>query len=249
MRVNTLVYVLLLFTALPSCSTFTGDTTSQDAQPSPDANQSLALKKKIMVLPFLNRTAYGGDELGQKVAGLIVDAMGQCEDCIYVSPDDIEGHEAFSTAGSFYNYKTIFAKARANGLSGVVLGTIDTLSMSETGDEIGIFRSRQFKATTLVRLSIFDTSSEREVVSKTLKGDLSEERIRLPGDRSPAEEETERGTAVVARALDDVLKHFDDYARRIAWEGRIAKVDLRHYYIDAGEETGIALGQLLKVFS
>ena len=40
---------------------------------------------------------------------------------------------------------------------------------------------------------------------------------------------------------------FTVQAKKIAWVGRIAKIDLHRYYINAGEETGLSVGQLLKV--
>jgi len=252
MKISFLLLMVFPWVLLSSCAAWHEIFNPDEPPPAPPSatasEASQGPKKRILVLKFLNKTPLGADLLSNEVDALVRSAVQKCPECVVVSENELDGHENFSENAAYYNYKTIFQKARAYGISAVVLGTIDDLTIEEKGDEIGIFRTRFYTARAIIKFRLYDAATERELVTKVLTGMVNEERTRFPGERAPGSEDAERGKLAIAKALEPVLAQFPEYSHKIAWEGRIAKIDLHRYYINAGEETGITLGQLLKVF-
>src|SRR4051794_34044134 len=55
-----------------------------------------ALKKRILVLHFLNKTPYGGKTLVQGVDALVRAAVSKCSECIVVKEEEVQGAESFA---------------------------------------------------------------------------------------------------------------------------------------------------------
>lgn len=209
-----------------------------------------ALKKRILVLPFLNKTPFGGKELSAHASGEVKSEIGKVTDQYIIVPEEeIDGVEDFVTSANQYNYKRIFERARAHGIAAIVTGVIEDLGIQEKGDEVGLFQTRYHTVNAQVRLNLFDAGSERTLMSKTNSSEVTEEHTRFfSSNRNPDSYDSSRGSGAVSRALEKMYSHFMAQAKKIAWVGRIAKIDLHRYYINAGEMSGISRDQLLKVF-
>jgi hypothetical protein len=209
----------------------------------------LTVRKKILILPFLNQTPYKTEILIPHVTTELENAILRVPDLVPVRADSLDDSDTFVTDGAEYNYRVMFARARALGFAAVIGGSIDDIMLENHGDSVGLFRTQEFTATANVKLNLWDTSTEKPLIDKTVSEQVIEERsLFFWGQASPENEDTERGKVAVTKALEKCLGNFADTARRIAWAGRIAKADVRRYYINAGEASGISLGQLLKVF-
>ncbi len=231
-----------------SCSLFrpnADDTAATAVQAQADA-ASAVVKKKILVLKFLNHSAYGGEELAAKATADTRNAVLAVTDTVLVpegeGPPD-EGPDALD-----YNRKSVEEWARAHGVAGIVLGAIEDLQIQESGEDVGLFRARYHTVNATVRVQLIEVGSDRELMSEQSSAEVMEEHTEFLGGRSPESYDAERGKGAVSKALTRSLASLPAQVRKIAWVGRIAKVDLHRYYINAGEESGLTLGQLLKVY-
>ncbi len=207
------------------------------------------LKKKILLLKFLNRSPYTNPELIEQAYSDIRSVARRTPDVVLIEETALEGNPSVTFDGLTYDLKTIYDRSRALGISGVILGAIEDLQVEKEGEESGLFRTSQYQVTAQVRFQLMDTSSEREVAGQLSTGKVSESHTFLFGRREVDTTELTKGTEAVSKALEQPLANFSSSIRRLGWVGRVAKIELHRYYINAGEETGLTKGQLLKVFA
>lgn len=220
--------------------------------PLPELNQDGAIKKKILVLPFQNRSLIGGTEIGEQTAFEIQDQLLKMPEYVPLSKEELPNAadgEALTNEFGEYRLKNIFEKCRANGISAFVTGSIEDLIIQEEGDEVGLLRTRAHTVSAALKFHVYDVASERLLLSRTAQAETTDETTRLFGKRTPDNYDARRSLAAVKKALEKPLSLMPDYAKRINWVGRIAKVDLHRYYINAGEATGLLKGQLLRVYA
>ena len=219
-------------------ATITSETTSEpkDIKVEP----ALKPKKRILVLGFINKSFYGGKELGQHAANDIKDMLSKTLDFYPVPEEELEGYEGFVTSSNTFNYRTIFASARSHGIAALVTGVIEDLQIQERGDEIGLLQTRYHTVTANLKYQVYETATEKLLLAKASNAQITEEHTRLFGHRSPDSYDSNRGLGAVSTALEKTYPQLLIQAKKIAWVGRIAKTDLQHYYINGGELSGIS---------
>lgn len=214
----------------------------------PNPLEGRPMKKRLFVLQFLNKSRHGGDELSLHARDIVYNSLLGAQEFQLVPQQEVDGSEKFINDLGEYDFREIYDKLRAHNVSGVLGGAIDDVVIRETGDETGIFRSRTFAVVATLRLKLYDASTERELLSRLTSADVTEERTEFFNTRKISNYDPERGKVAVRKALEKVINVIPAYAKKIAWTGRIAKIDMHRYYITAGEMSGISKSQLLKVF-
>lgn len=220
-----------------------------DPAPAPEiAEANAPPKRRILVLTFLNRTPYQEEQLTPAVHEAIKRSVGSSSQVVLV-PDAELGDKLPRIAESTeYDLPAVFRLARNHGIAGVLGGAIEDVTVSEGGDEVGLFRSKQYAVRATVQMRLYDTRSEIEIFDKTESAEVTEELTTLFGSRGPSAADPERVKGAVAKASEKLASELPPYLKRVEWVGRIAKIDLHRFYINAGELSGIRMGQLLKVY-
>jgi hypothetical protein len=224
------------------------DTQAALAVPKEDPNSLAVVKKRLLIANFLNRSRNGGPELAKLATERVKNSLTAVKDLTVIKQDELDLDDTFVNEVGEYDLKTIFQAAREHNMSGVLLGTIKDVSANQQADDVGLFRMRELKVVATVKLELYDTTTERQVFTKTDSADVTEEHTDYFNERNLASYDTERGKLAVAKAVDKSGADLYLYAGKLGWTGRIAKVDLRRFYINAGEMTGLSRGQLLKVY-
>ncbi len=205
-------------------------------------------KKKILVLKFANYSGLGGTELADHAALSVKDKINSFAEYSFIDEEALEDHESFYGAKGRIDYKRVFELARSQGVSAIVSGSIEKVEIKERGDEVGLFRTKYQTVTATVKFMLHDAGNEKLLLSKTADAQVTEEHTRFLSSKTEEAYEADRGKTAVDNALNKIYPAFASHARKIAWMGRIAKIDLHRYYINAGEQSGLQKGQLLKVF-
>ncbi|MBI4403546.1 MAG: hypothetical protein HY537_05265 [Deltaproteobacteria bacterium] len=207
-----------------------------------------ALKKRVLVIPFINKSGLGGEELSESATAHTKELVSNTEDLLLVPNEDIEGHESFISEDKKHDLGNILSKAKSYGIAGVITGAIEELGIRERGEEVGFFRTRYHTVAATVQLALYDVASEKDLINKKTTAEITEEHTQFFSGSSSDRYDAARGKTAVTKAIDKVLVGLASYAKRMAWAGRIAKVDWHRYYINVGEKTGISRGQLLGVY-
>jgi hypothetical protein len=241
----------LLFVAVNFCSCSLFET-QPDAPPEIAANKEKKendnFRKRVVLVRFINRSDVGGQDLADYATSIVRDKIEKIPDFILVPEAELENKEAIFSDKQSSQFKDMIAQASENGISAVISGSIDEISMEDSGDPIGIFRNRKFKTIASIKVEVYDVGGSRPLLSKIVASDTVDEKWDFMIDRSANNFTEEREKVAVENALEKVFANFGGYAHRIDWTGRIAKKDVDRFYINGGELTGITKGQLLQVF-
>lgn len=215
-----------------------------------EINESLknSVKKKIVVLNFYNKTQYGGKALGEYAASTVQDMVAKIPDFVVMTQDELNPDELINFEDGKYNMKQVFERARARGVSAIVTGIIEDVRIEERGDEVGLFRTRYNSVQAKVKFQLHDATNEKLLLSKDSTAEALEEHTRFLASRTVETYDANRAEGAVSKAIDRVVPLFSQYAKRISWVGKIVKIEMNRFFINAGEPTGINQGQLLKVF-
>ncbi len=236
---------------LAGCNTLaslTDDSTTATSAPvAQEESPQTLLKKRVLVLPFLNRSDVQEEALSRAALTQIEQAVTNTPDWILVKEAELEDPESLYSPGGEYQYKKVFEQAKRSAVAGVILGKIEEVTLTQAGDATGVLGARERSAVARIRFQLFDVSTEREVFTQTSSAEAKQERVAWLELRSPSSE-TEEGKEAVSRAVKKVLEKFPLITRKLAWMGRIARIDLNRYIVNGGEQTGIHLGQLLRVY-
>jgi hypothetical protein len=228
------------------------DTNPQVANPAPappvKREDLLNPKKRVLVVKAVNLSRYGGDELTSLATSMIKDALSKVDDFMVLPQEEVDGSEEFVNAFNEIQFSKIYEKCRQQGIAGVFTGTIQDLIIKETGDDVGLFRTRTYTVTATVKISLYDVATQREITTRIGAGELVEEHTDFFKTHTPGGYDSERGKIAVTKGYNKILANVQSFARKVAWTGRIAKTDINRYYINAGEMSGLLRGTLLKVY-
>src|ERR1700690_1389940 len=92
---------------LTSCAVVTPVDVKPFSQPAMHGtnDSSTLLKKKVLILDFLNHSSFSGREVRRQVAIDIESAVLRMPDLIPISEDVLDGHEDFAADENEYNYR------------------------------------------------------------------------------------------------------------------------------------------------
>ena len=205
------------------------------------------IKKRILLLGFKNQTPYQSPKVWAQIQERIEKLFEGLNDYVLVNQSDFWNTRSEWEVINDLDYGELYHRAKAMGIDGILTGTLMEAVESETGEEVGLFRSRQYQISVSMEIELLDVHSEKKVFSRLETAQVDEERTEFLG-RAPASYDASRIERAVDKTLDQALTHVPAHLRKIHWVGRIARIELHRFYINSGELSGIRLGQLLKVF-
>jgi TolB-like protein len=239
-------------TANRSSSSMPGD--GQGSKPPPpapaaqDTNaQSEMLKKRVLILPFENITEFPLEALQDAVQSELRSAVGQNSQLALVEPDSFAPPELQAPVRLGKPTDRQLELAHLLGANAVITGTLREIQVRQQADEIGILSSKRFEAKARVWLRVTDVVTQKELFGREFTATANEERVDSL-DRSISAQ-TELGKSAVLKALRGLATGIAQVSGKIAWTGRIARVDYQKFYINGGRKSGVFPGLLLKVYS
>ena len=246
------VMFFVVFTALSSCQ---GPLVRYRKRPSAKSQEQTlknfsGVRKKIILLEFFNESPYGGKNLGkvasvalrrnlERTGAFIIDKMGGKE----------FGNSKEVYAGGGLKLVQLARKAKNTGANFVIFGRISDARIRERTDNVGIIRETKSVAMATLEIRLFDVNASKEVFTQSLKGNIDDSSYLFFGknkkDRVAYRENLLRHSVeeAIAQASEPILKT----SNRLDWVGRVAKIIGNKVYINAGRESGIQLGDILRV--
>lgn len=242
-----------LLLALVSCSpgVIRRDMEGRRAAP-PQAQQFQSVKKKVALLSFFNESPYGGEDLGivateelrkelSRTGEFIVDPMAM----------KIFGSSKEVYAGGGVKLVQLSRRAKIEGVNLVVFGRVIEARVREKTDEIGFVRETKSFTEAKLEIRIFDVNSNKEIYTETLSGYADDQTYRFFAEDRENSMNQRRdllryGVRVAARKA---IPNMIEISRKLDWMGRIAKIVGTRIYVNAGRESGLQIGDVLKVLT
>ncbi|MFG1501563.1 hypothetical protein ABMA70_15250 [Halobacteriovorax sp. XZX-3] len=208
------------------------------------------VKKKVALLTFFNESPFGGQDLGviateelrrelQKTGQFIVDPMSAR---LFGSSKQV-----YSQGGSKLVQMT--RKAKGEGVNFVIFGRIIEARVREKSDEVGFVRSTKSYSEAKVEIRIYDVNSNKEIYTDTLDGYADDSSYRFfKSDRDSQTKYRQDLLRYVTKvSVRKSIPRILDTAQKLEWIGRVAKIIGNNIYINAGRDSGLNIGDVLKV--
>ncbi len=251
MRLKVGLSILLALTAT-SCSLFSrGKRPEGEVRDIPfQARSTNQLRKRIMVLPFLNSDVKRSQKVADVARMSVVRSIHRTGQFVIVRNSDFPKDLSKYVSNQEYDLESIAKIAAGMGVAAVLEGRVQEISVRKLGDPVGIFRNIKVGVQTTVRIRLFSTKNGKEVLNQDRSATEESSTVRIGDhdlDQIVLQEEPQLVDQVVTKAFAQMVPHIVRVVEKLSWEGRVALVSGEKIYINAGRLSGIQVGDLLKV--
>lgn len=240
-----MVFSLLFLVSLISCAAKV-----KEEAPSPKVILSKGPKKRIAIIDFENKTAYGRGRLGTAAADILTTELVKSNQFIIIERDKLSKlmeEQGLGMSGAL-DPRTATKTGKILGLNAIITGSISQFGIKTGGLDVGLYKKKQQTAETTVDLRVTDATTGQILFAESGEGTAvttTEEVLGLGGRQGY--DETLAGKALRAA----IIKYIDNILQSLTyseWNGRIAQVEGNTVYINAGQQTGLEVNDKLEVF-
>lgn len=206
-------------------------------------------KKRVYVLPFINLTPLGGDELGDSLQEDLLRELRTTGKAIVPEDLKVSAHSRDFFSENKVRVAALSREGKRLGVSMLIVGRIKKIVYRTKGDEVGLFRQKHYVAAVDLEMRMFDVNAQRELLFDEKSADSESSQMNIFGTENddPKNQRIElvrmalrNGARLLANSTGRALE-------KISWEGRIAKITSGRIYINAGRASGLNVGDILKV--
>ena len=208
-------------------------------------------KKKISVVEFENKTAYGQRRLGTAASDILLTELGKSQKFILIERaklDKVMEEQKLQTTGMI-DANTVAQMGKMLGLDAIVVGVVSQFGVKTGGSDYLLTQSKQQVAECTVDIRVIEVETGKILYIDSGKGVAKSSKGSFLGmGTKGGYDETLEGEslrAAIAKFVDNIVYQVN--AR--PWSCRVAEVDENNIYLDAGKESNLKLGTKLVVFN
>lgn len=210
------------------------------------------VKKKIALLPFFNESPFESEDLEVNATEeLRLELSRSGEFIIDPSSAKIFGSSKEIYVGGGMKLVQLTRQAKIAGINFVVFGRVIDARVREKSDEIGIVRQTKSYTESKVEVRVFDVNAGKEIYTETLQGYADDNSYRFFSTDREDHLAYRRDLLryAVRVAVRKSVPKIVDLASKLDWVGRVAKIIGTKVYLNAGRESGINIGDILKIIT
>ena len=219
---------------------------SFDARETKDA----PLRKRIMVLPFLNVTMGKSEQAGKVARETFLRQLHKTDEFVIVANSDFPKSTSAFIKGQEYDLEAMGKIAAAMGISAIIEGKILDVRAKRVGDEVGLVRKIRARMNARVQIRMVNTRNSSIVLNETREAEAEESTTRL-AERASSDRDLEDDPilieSVVTRAFQSTLQRIVNAVEKLSWEGRVALIKGERVYLNAGRLSGLQIGDILRI--
>lgn len=210
------------------------------------------VKKKIALLPFFNESPFESEDLEVNATEeLRMELSRSGEFIVDPSSAKLFGSSKEIYVGGGMKLVQLTRQAKIAGINFIVFGRVIDARVREKSDEIGIVRKTKSYTESKVEVRVFDVNAGKEIYTETLNGYADDSTYRFfSSDREDylAYRRDLLRYAVRVGVRKSIPKIIE-LASKLDWVGRVAKIIGTKVYLNAGRESGINIGDILKIIT
>ncbi len=210
------------------------------------------IRKKLALLPFFNESPVGQNDLAATATAEFRREIGK-SGAFLIDPT---GAEVFGTskevyAGGGVKLSEMARKGRLSGINLVVYGRITEARIRQKTDEIGFMRNTKSMSESIVEIKVFDISANKEIYSGRYDGNTEDKAMRFFVDDKQENMRLRRNLLrySVRVAVRKFIPKLMKLGQKLDWTGRVAKILGSKIYINSGRQSGLHVGDILKVIT
>lgn len=229
-------------------TTLTG--TAKQLPQTSDVTSYRGPKLRVGVVNFQNKTPSKVLGIGEAAADILGTILQKTDRFIVIPQQDIKSilDQQRLGATGVINPETAAEMGKVLGLNAIVTGAVTAYSEAEEGTEFIIGKSKKQIARVTVDYRIVDTTTGVQLMADSGAG-IYEKKVTTvlgAGGRTTYDPDLRDGALrdALTKAMVNMMKRLE--TRK--WAGRVAQVDGDSLYINAGQRSGLNVGDKLDVF-
>jgi hypothetical protein len=188
--------------------------------------------------------------LGQAASDILGTILQKTGRFIVVPQQDIDSVLAQQRMGAsgVINPDTAAKMGKVMGLNAIVTGAVTAYSEAEEGTEFIVGKSKKQIARVTVDYRIVDATTGVQIMADSGAGIYEKSVTRVLGAGSKASYDSDLRDGALRDALTKAMVNMMQQLGSRKWNGRIAQVSGSSLYINAGQRSGLNVGEKLDVF-
>ncbi|HUJ17347.1 MAG TPA: CsgG/HfaB family protein [Nitrospirota bacterium] len=224
--------------------------TSKELPQTSDVNEYRGPKLRVGVVNFQNKTPSKVLGIGEAAADILGTILQKTDRFIVIPQQDMDSILAQQRMGASgaINPDTAAQMGQVLGLNAIVTGAVTAYSEAEEGSDYLVAKSKKQIARVTVDYRIVDTTTGVQIMADSGAGIYSKSVSRVLGMGSKAGYDPDLRDGALRDALTKAMVNMMQKLGTRRWTGRIAQVDGDSLYINAGQKSGLNVGDKLKIF-
>ncbi len=229
-------------------TTLTG--TSKQLPQTSDVRQYKGPKLRVGVVNFQNKTPSKVLGIGEAAADILGTILQKTDRFIVIPQQDIQSildQQRLGSTGAI-NPETAAEMGKILGLNAIVTGSITAYSETEEGYDYLVSKGKKQIARVTVDYRIVDTTTGVQLMADSGAGIYEKKAGSVLGMGTKAAYDTDLRDGALRDALTKAMVNMMKRLEARKWSGRIAQVDGETLYINAGQRSGLNVGDKLDVY-
>lgn len=251
--VRNLFIILFSIQFITSCGSGVISRDGQGKRPRIEERKYFAgVKKKVALLPFFNESPFESEDLEVNATEELRNELSRTGEFIV----DPSSYKLFGTSKEIYvgggmKLVQLTRQAKIAGINFVIFGRVIDARVREKSDEIGIVRQTKSYTESKVEVRVFDVNAGKEIYTETLGGYADDSTYRFfASDREDyLSYRRDLLRYAVRVAVRKSVPKVVEMASKLDWVGRVAKIIGNKIYLNAGRDSGINIGDILKIIT
>lgn len=246
-------YYICLIIFLSSCATkplVVRDNFGYNYPRKSAASSYSPIRKKIGILTFHNEAPIGGEDLAIYTSEELRRTFAKTSDFVIdSSAESIFGTSKEVFSGGGMKLAQLTKKAKISGINLIIFGRILEARIRQKSDEVGLMRNTKSYAEVKLELRVYDVHSGKELMSDQADAMVDDAAFRFYLDRKEENQEYRRSLLRYAgqAAVRKFIPKVQELGSKLDWIGRVAKIIGSKIYINAGRDSGVNIGDIMKV--
>ena len=217
-------------------------------------SENSELKKRVAVLPFLDKKGTLPAEVLKNSRDAFVDSLNKTGEMIAVDPSVLKLDLNKYIKNNTYDLKAIARDSQSAGVSSLLEGRVVDMRFQNEDkskvDNSSSLKTRPVVFEVVVQARVLNIRSEQELFNMVKTVVLDDESSRIP-ENVTSETFFNRNTELTQLLIRDAFLDYSakliDSLKLITWEGRIAMLQGEKIYLNVGQISGVQVGDILKV--
>lgn len=208
-------------------------------------------KRRIGVVSFENKAPYAQGRIGDTATDIMLTELVKSGKFIVVERDKLDKilEEQKRGQSGVIDPNTAAQVGKVLGLNAIVTGSISQFGVKKEGKDFLVTQSKQQIVECTVDVRVVDAETGQVLLADSGKGIVRKAsgKVLGMGNQSKYDEtlEGEALRAAIVKFVDNIISQVN----KKPWSCRVAAVEEGQVYLNAGLESGLEVGQKLKVFS
>ena len=208
------------------------------------------LRRRVMVLPFVDQTAARSEKASAAAREALVRALRRTDDYVVIANSDFPKDLKQYLKNGEYDLEGLARIGGGMGLVAIVEGRIMEIKARRMGDEVGLVRQSRAKVDGAVQLRVVSTKNGHIILNEMNSATVEDSTTRVAErsfSDSTLQDDPRLVESVVRKAFESLVPRIAQALDKLGWEGRIALVKGERIFLNAGRLSGLQVGDILKV--